>query len=197
MLKIGITGNIGSGKSVVSKIFAQLGIPVYNADDAAKKLLDTDKKLVDQLKKEFGENLFENNKLKRKELASIVFKNKDALTKLNGLVHPAVKKHFEKWVESNEDATYIIKEAAILFEAGADKPLDYVIVVTAPEEIRIRRVVKRDNVTEDFVKSIARNQMKEEEKRKKADFVIINDDEHLLIPQVLELNERFLSMAEK
>lgn len=195
MLKIGITGGIGSGKSVICRIFSQLGIAVYDADRAAKRLIDSDGTLKWQIKKEFGDTIFDmQNNLKRKELAGIVFINPDALQKLNQLIHPVVKKDFDKWVLQRQHLPYIIKEAAILFESGANEGLDYVIVVSAPEKLRMQRVMKRDEISEEKVKARSMNQMSEEEKIKRSDFVISNDEIQLVIPQVVALHNKFLSL---
>ncbi|MEO5570292.1 MAG: dephospho-CoA kinase [Bacteroidia bacterium] len=197
MLKIGITGGIGSGKSIVCKIFSQLLIPVYVADEAAKKLMITDPELISNLEKEFGEKIYySKNELNKKKLADIVFNNPEALKKVNSLVHPAVRKDFDKWAEEHYSAPYVIEEAAILFESGAYNNMDYVITVIAPEEVRLKRVMLRDNVSEGYVKDIAKNQMSEEEKKQLADFVVVNDTEQFLIPQVLDLHNRFLLAAE-
>jgi dephospho-CoA kinase len=196
MLKIGITGGIGSGKSMVCKIFLQLGIPVYDADSAAKRIMTTDKKLISKLKEEFGEKIYNSkNELERKTLRGIIFKNPPAMKKVNGLVHPAVKRDLDKWIMKHASAPYVIEEAAILFESGAYKNMDYVITVNAPEELRFRRVMTRDDVSLNHVIDISKNQMSEEEKNKKADFVIVNDGQQLVIPQVLTLHNHFLSLA--
>lgn len=197
MLKTGITGGIGSGKSIVCKIFFQFGIPVYDADDAAKKIMNSDEELIARLKNEFGKHIYDDeNTLNRKELAKLVFSDSEALSKLNSMVHPAVGKDFEKWLAINSGAAYILKEAAILFESGANNGLDYFITVTAPVEIRIKRVMKRDNVTEEHVKAIVNTQMREEERILKSDFVIANDNEQLVIPQVMDLHNRLLSLSQ-
>ncbi|MEP7170921.1 MAG: dephospho-CoA kinase [Bacteroidota bacterium] len=196
MLKIGVTGGIGSGKSTVCKIFSQLGIPIYYADIEARKLMHSDEELISNLKKEIGEKIYDEfNLLNRKVFAEIIFNNPDAYEKANSFIHPAVKKDFENWIMKNNSATYAIEEAAILFESGANKNMDYVITVSAPEEIRFRRVMLRDDLSEDFVRRISKNQMNEKEKIKLSDFEIVNDDYQLIIPQVLVLHNRFLSLS--
>lgn len=191
MLKIGITGGIGSGKTTVCKIFQTLGIPVYFADERAKYLMINDKILIKKIKDIFGSNsYFANGDLNRKHIAKIAFKNKQKLDKLNNAVHPEVKKDFENWVKV-QDAPYIIKEAALLFETGSYKDLVYNILVTAPLDMRIQRVMMRDNIDKESVLSRVKNQMPEEEKLKLTDFIIENDGKHSLIWQILDLNKKF------
>lgn len=195
MLKIGITGGIGSGKTTVCCVFKTLGIPVFNADTIAKSIMITDSFLIASIKKEFGEEAyFPNNELNRKYLASKVFNNQEALTKLNSLVHPLTIKAFVDW-SLRQKSAYVIKEAAILFESGAYKDCDFIIVVTSPEELRIKRVMEREGVTEDNVRSRISKQMPESEKVELADFIIINDDKTAIIPQVLKLNDYFINIS--
>jgi dephospho-CoA kinase len=192
-LKIGITGGIGSGKSLVCKIFACLGVPIYDADSRAKSIMTTDGILIDQIKKEFGSlSYHENGGLNREYLSGAVFNDPLKLKKLNELVHPRVGADSERWMEENNGHTYLLREAALLFESGSFKKLDKIIVVTAPEQLRVKRVLGRDKQrTEQDILTIIRNQMPEEEKIKKADFVIHNDETELIVPQVLKLHERF------
>lgn len=193
MLKIGLTGGIGSGKTVVADIFRQLGVPVYEADTEARILTENNPEIKGQLKKRFGSDFFlQNNSLDRKKLAALVFSNAEKLEQLNSIIHPFVKKHFTDWLQKQEENKYIIKEAAILFESGSNKGLDKIIVVTAPEQIRIQRVVDRDHTTAEKVKSIMRNQMSEEEIIKRSDYIITNDNLTLVIPQVLKLHQLLL-----
>lgn len=195
MLKIGITGGIGSGKTTVCCVFKTLGIPVFNADTIAKSIMITDSFLIASIKKEFGEEAyFPNNELNRKYLASKVFNNQEALTKLNSLVHPLTIKAFVDW-SLRQKSAYVIKEAAILFESGSYKDCDFIIVVTSPEELRIKRVMEREGVTEDNVRSRISKQMPESEKVELADFIIINDDKTAIIPQVLKLNDYFINIS--
>lgn len=191
--QIGITGGIGSGKSLVCKIFASLGVPVYDADSRAKSIMTTDGILVVQIKKEFGSlSYYEDGRLNREYLSAVVFNDEDKLKRLNELVHPRVGADNEKWMEQNANHPYLLREAALLFESGSFKKLDRIIVVTAPEYLRIKRVLHRDKQrTEQDVLTIIRSQMPEEEKIKKADFVIHNDETELIVPQVLQLHERF------
>lgn len=191
ILQIGITGGIGSGKSLVSRIFSCLGVPVYDADSRAKYVMTTDGILIDQIKKEFGELSYHNNELNRSYISELVFKDKKKLEVLNRLVHPRVREDYKNWV-IRQARPYVLKEAALLFEAQSNEMLDKVIVVSAPEELRINRVLERDNHrTRKQIEEIIKSQMKEEEKRKLADFVIVNDETQLVIPQVLMLHQQF------
>lgn len=194
MLKIGITGNIGGGKTTVSKIFEVLGIPVFYADDAAKKVMVEDPILIDALKKTFGTESYFNGTLNRKHIASIVFNDETQLVKLNSLVHPAVFRAFDNWV-AKQHAPYVIKEAALLFESTSYKMCDYSVMVTAPLELRITRVMQRDGFTRAEVESRNARQFSEEKKIQLANYVILNDDTELVIPQVLELHKKFSSLA--
>lgn len=192
MLKIGLTGNIGSGKSIIAKIFALMQIPVYHADDEAKKFL-TDNIVIKQLTNKFGSNILTDNKIDNRKLAAIVFNNKESLIFLNQLIHPMVKTDFEKWCNSLSDSCqYAIMEAAILFESGFDKYVDKIIMVTAPEEIRIERIIRRDNSTREEILKRMANQWEEDKKIKLSDFLINNDDISLLIPKVIEINKKII-----
>lgn len=192
MLKIGITGGIGSGKSTVVKVFEQLGVPVFIADDQAKELMNTDLELIAEIKQVFGENVYTpKGELNRTMLASLVFNAPDKLKLLNALVHPATIRAFENWCKRHQDKPYVLKEAAILFESGTYKQNDLNILVTAPEEIRIKRVIKRDASDEEKVRSRIKNQMPDEEKSKLADFILVNDEQSALIPQIVSLHHKF------
>jgi dephospho-CoA kinase len=196
MLKIGITGNIGSGKTTVSKVFEVLGIPVFNADDAAKSVMVTDDELINGIKSAFGQiSYFDDGTLNRKHIAEIVFNDKKQLAKLNSLVHPATFRAFDAWVKSISGIPYVLKEAALLFESDAHKFCDYTIMVKAPLETRIKRVMERDGVTRDEVEKRESNQFPEEKKARLANYIIVNDDKQLLIPQVLELHRVFCSLV--
>jgi dephospho-CoA kinase len=195
MIKIGITGGIGSGKSTVCKVFSVLSIPVFNADEEARRLMQEDKNLVEKIKKLFGEEAYLNEKLNRAKIAAMVFENKDLLEKLNALVHPAVGKEFTRWAAKHTDQPYIIKEAAILFESNAHRGLDYVIAVSAPEKLRIERIMQRDSISEEQVRQRMRNQWPERKKVQLADFVVVNDDKKMVLPQVMRLHDIFMELA--
>jgi dephospho-CoA kinase len=195
-LQIGITGGIGSGKSLVCKIFQCMGIPVYDADSHAKELMTTDGILVSDIKKEFGVLSYNRDgSLNRAHLSSTVFNDPERLKALNTLVHPRVGENYKQWLYQNNNYPYVLKEAALLFESGSYELLDKVIVVYADEDTRVKRVLKRDrHRTEDQVTAIIRNQMPEEEKLNRADFIVRNDETMLLIPQIVALHQRFISM---
>lgn len=194
MLKIGITGGIGSGKSIVSNIFKVLGIAVFDADYTAKQIMNENKIVQQHLIDAFGESVFLNNELNKKYLANIVFNDAYQLEKLNAIVHPATIEAGNQWVKQQK-TIYILKEAALLFESGSAADLDYIIGVYAPKIIRIKRVMQRDNVNEHAVINRMNKQIDENLKMKLCDFVIINDEQQLLIPQVLALHKIFVEKA--
>jgi dephospho-CoA kinase len=198
MLKIGITGNIGSGKTTVSKLFELMGIPIFYADDAAKILMVTDEVLIAGIKQTFGaQSYFDDRTLNRKHIADIVFHDETQLAKLNALVHPAVFRAFDSWAEQEvkDDVPYVLKEAAVLFESSSYKFCDKTIMVTAPLELRIKRVMHRDDITRQEVLNREARQFSEEKKIQLADYVIRNDESELVIPQVLKLHQEFLSLV--
>ncbi len=190
MLKVGLTGGIGSGKTTVSKIFRVLGIPVYYADEAARRLMNSDPELRYELIRHFGPRVFHHNELDRKYLASVVFSDREKLELLNSLTHPATLRDAAAWL-NRQSAPYVIKEAALLFESGATRDLDVVVGVYAPQPLRVQRVMERDGASaEEVMKRIGR-QLDEEMKMKLCDHVIRNNEQELLIPQVLELHRLF------
>ncbi len=191
-MEVGVTGGIGSGKSVICRIFQCLGIPVYDADSRAKNLMTTDGILVAQIKKEFGTLSYHlDGSLNRTYLSKVAFGNPERLKKLNSLVHPRVAIDYEIWVNSCRESPYVIREAALLFEAGANKSMKMIIVVHAPEKIRIERVLARDpKRTEEEIKLIMKNQWPDEVKMKKADEILHNDNQHMVIPQVLSIHKK-------
>ena len=197
MLKIGITGGIGVGKTIVCRLFEVLGIPVYDADTRAKWVMQYDPALKQELQTTFGEETYTSEgNLNRAYLASVVFNNHERLEKLNALVHPHVGLDFERWAAANADAPYLIKEAALMFESESWRQMDEIIVVTAPLDVRLKRLLKRDtHRTEADIKAIIGKQLSEEEKIARAQHVVYNDDQQLLIPQVLTLHEQFLSKS--
>ena len=191
MLKVGLTGGIGSGKSTVAKIFEVLGIPVYYADDAAKEIMNTDDELKNSIIKNFGQEAYKDSRLDRSYLASIVFADKQKLELLNSLTHPATIRDASRWMEK-QTSPYIIKEAALLFESGANEYLDHIIGVYAPQALRIKRVMQRDTTTEEEILKRLNRQMDEDQIMKLCDSIIINDEQQLVIPQVMKLHEKFL-----
>jgi len=194
MLKIGITGSIGAGKSTVAGIFKVLGIPVFDADATAKNILNTDSVLREQIAATFGSETYKNGLLDKKYLATLVFNNPDQLAKLNALVHPATIEAANIWAKHCEEqgSPYILKEAALLFEAGTNVGLDFIIGVTAPVEMRIARVMERDHVTREEVLKRMQHQLDDSEKMKRCNFVIDNNEASLVIPEVLALHARFI-----
>ena len=187
MIKVAITGNLGSGKSIIAQIFEVLGAPIYRADDEAKKFL-TDREVVRRLVNGFGDDILLDGQIDRKKLASIVFNDSEALRFLNRTVHPLVKSDLRKWINRHLNYSYIIQEAAILFESGFDKEFDKIVVVACPVETAIKRVMERDHVKREAVVSRMQNQWPQEEKIKRADYIIHNDGEQLVIPQVLKIH---------
>lgn len=191
MLKIGLTGGIGSGKTMVARIFELLGIPVYYADAAAKTIMNEDESLKALIIEHFGEAAYTDGTLNRAYISSIVFQNKEKLALLNSLVHPATIRAAEKWMQQQQ-AAYAIKEAALIFESGSQNGLDLVIGVYAPKSLRILRTIQRDTISRDEVLKRMSNQVNEELKMKLCDFVIYNNEQQLLIPQVIALHEKLL-----
>jgi dephospho-CoA kinase len=196
VLKVGLTGGIGSGKSTVAQIFETIGIPVYYADNEAKRLMNENKNLKEAIIKIFGTDAYTNNQLNKKHIGTIAFSDPKKLEQLNAVVHPATKKDGEEWMRL-QTTPYAIHEAALIFEAGVNERLDFVIGVSAPQELRVKRTMSRDNATyEDVMKRINRQQ-NEEEKIKQCDFVLINDEQQLLIPQVLALHEKLVALSKQ
>lgn len=195
MLKIGLTGGIGSGKSVVAAIFKVLGIPVFDADREAKVIMEKDEQLALSIQKIFGKESYTGQKLNRPFLANLVFNDPFKLEQLNSLVHPVTIEAADSWMDL-QTTPYVIKEAALMFEAGSASSLDYIIGVHAPHAIRLKRVMERDHVTREQVLERMNRQISEVIKMKLCDFVVINDEQQLLIPQVLKLHERFTQTNE-
>ena len=195
MLKIGLTGGIGSGKTTVSQIFKILGVPVFDADTAAKEAMKNNPALKEKLIATFGAAVYVEHKLNRKYLANIVFNDSHQLDLLNALVHPITIAAAADWFET-QNSPYVIKEAALIFEAGAGLGLDYVIGVFAPKALRIERVMDRDHLSKEEVLSRINRQIDDEIKMKLCDFVIQNDNQVLLTKQVLELHEKFLKLSD-
>lgn len=190
MLTIGITGGIGSGKSTVCKVFGVLGIPVFQADVVARKLQNEDPQIKKSLIELFGTEIYSGDgMLNRKKLAKIIFNNRLLLEKVNNLIHPAVRLEFEHWQAKQHKVPYVLYEAAILFETGSSRNFDYTILVVTDEKERIERVMKRDHITYEAILQRMQNQMKDTEKRRLADFVLENNDDQMIIPQVIKLDQ--------
>jgi dephospho-CoA kinase len=197
MLKIGITGGIGSGKSIICEIFKVLGVPIYHADERAKWLTNNDLQLKKEIKELLGRQSYEENgEYNRKWVAQQVFENPALLQQLNGLIHPRVWSDTERWVKTHQNHAYIIKEAALMNRAGEGNDLDKVVVVSAPMDLRIERIKKRDSHRSlDEIKAIISRQKSEAEFKQIADFEIFNDEQQLVIPQVLRLHEAFTNLS--
>ena len=185
-LLIGLTGGIGSGKSTIAKIFQSLGVPVFNSDIEARNILNNDIEVIEEIKSVFGD-VYKDGKLDAVKMSAIVFKDENALSQLNAIVHPKVKDCFDNWVIKNNDTTVLIKEAAILIESGAHKQMNKIVLVTAHEETRVKRVLQRDDTSEEKVLARMKAQLSDKEKMAYADFVINNDGTELVIPQVIEI----------
>ncbi len=194
MIRVGLTGGIGSGKSVVAQVLAVLGIPVFDADAAGKNALAIDPALSAAVIRRFGAAIYPGGTLDRTALAAIVFIDKQALADLNALVHPIVHASFGRWADG-QHAPYVVMEAAILAETGGYAAFDRIVVVSAPEALRMQRVMRRDGVGEEAVKARLRNQTSEEERLRIAHHVIINNDQRLVIPQVLAIHAELLNFA--
>ena len=194
MLKVGLTGGIGSGKTTVAKIFEILGIPVYYADLEAKKLMNSSPQLIEEIKHLFGADAYIDGKLNRAYIAEKVFNDKQKLQKLNSIVHPYTIEHGKKWM-NGQNTPYAIKEAALIFESGIQGEFDKIIGVFAPNTLRMQRAMKRDGLSYEQVIERMQNQIEDDIKIKLCDAVIINDEQKMLVPQVLELHEKFLQIA--
>jgi dephospho-CoA kinase len=194
ILKVGLTGGIGSGKSTVAKVFELLGVPVYYADAASKRLYHTDKQLMAEIKRHFGEEMYTGDRLNRAKLAAVVFNDPKKLELLNRLAHPPTIRDAEQWMQ-RQNAPYVIKEAALLFESGSVSGLDYIIGVYAPTHLRIKRTMDRDGVSHEEVLARMDRQIDEDIKIRLCDFVITNNEQELVILQVIRLHEQLLKMA--
>ena len=192
-MKLGITGGIGSGKTSVCRVFGTFGIPVFSADPQAREIMESDKSVIRQLNIITGKNIYHDGSLDRKELASIIFNDRDILHKVNSLVHPLVFKRFVEWVEE-QTTPYIIMEAAILFESKASLLVDKVATVVAPVEERVERVIHRNNFSREQVLERMRAQMSDEEKMKRSDYVIMNSEDDMIIPAILAIHNELMSI---
>jgi dephospho-CoA kinase len=196
MLKVGLTGGIGAGKSVVARIFQVLHIPVYDADASAKKLMLTDESLKQTIIDHFGDESYIDGQLNRQYLSATVFADKSKLALLNQLVHPVTRADAQKWFAA-QDTPYAIKEAALFFESGTAEELDYMIGVTAPLALRIKRVMKRDQISEANVKERMKHQLEDSLKMKLCDFIIYNNEQEMIIPQVLNIHHQLIELNKK
>ncbi len=187
-IKLGITGGIGSGKTSVCKVFSILGIPVFSADPEAKTIMDTDRMIISSINSITGQDMYSSGELDRQELAKLIFNDSDLLGKVNALVHPVVFDHFRSW-ETEQDAPYVIMEAAILFESGGSNLVDRVASVVAPVEERIQRVIRRNRLSKEQVEERIRNQMDDESRIRLSDYVIYNSEKDMIIPAILEIHE--------
>jgi dephospho-CoA kinase len=192
-LRIGLTGGIGSGKSTVARIFEVLGIPVYYADREAKRIMNEDELLREQIIRQFGKETYKNGQLDNKYLAAIVFNDRTKLDLLNSIVHPATIRDGERWMKK-QTTPYAIKEAALIFESHSQEYLDYVIGVSAPEPLRIHRTMQRDGISREAVLARMGKQIQEIIKMRLCDFIIYNDEQQLVIPQVTALHEKLVGM---
>ena len=196
--QVGITGGIGSGKSIICAIFNRLGIPSYDADSRAKWLMDNDPGIMKNIRREFGRKAYGRDGLLDRDMISrLVFDDSSKIEVLNSIVHPAVGRDYLAWVENNGQSAYLLKEAALIFETGSDRQLDRVITVFAPKSMRIDRVLSRDQHRDKSqVKSIMSKQWSEQQRQKKADYIIKNDERILVIPQVLRIHQELANLAE-
>lgn len=196
MIKVGITGGIGSGKTTVCRVFELLGIPVFYADNVAKTIMQTDSQLKNEILNTFGpESYSVDGQLNRPYISSIVFKDQSQLNKLNALVHPAVFRAFDRWIAEQKDVPYILKEAALLYESESYKMCDLSILVISPESTRISRIKARDHISEEEIMLRMKRQFSDEQKMKLANHILINDENRLLIPQILDLHQQFLKIS--
>lgn len=194
MIKVGLTGGLGSGKTTVAKIFETLSIPVFYADDEAKKITDTDAHVKAQLQARFGADVYANGLLDRPKLAALIFNNAAAIQAVNAIIHPAVAHAFSQWI-TQQQTPYVVQEAAILFETGSYKKFDKIILVSAPKPLRISRVMQRSNWTQKEAEQRMANQWEENQKIPLADFVILNDGSKPLLPQIVAIHEDLIRFA--
>jgi dephospho-CoA kinase len=194
MFQVGLTGGIGSGKTLVSSVLKKIGVPVYDADSQARRIMNEDSRLRQGIVDLFGEEAYLDGSLNRSYLAGRVFGNTQMLSRLNNLVHPAVRKDYNNWL-SQQTTPYVVEEAAILFESGANRMMDMTILVYAPVDVRINRVMKRDGIGEDQVRERMKHQLDEEEKRRLSDRVITNDEHEMLLPQIIAVHQEIMEQV--
>jgi len=184
---LGLTGGIGSGKSVVAELFQMMGIPVYDSDSRSKILTDTDEELKEKISSQFGAEMYSNGLLDRQALAKKIFGDAKALLAVNALIHPVVERDFRIWVKENCQFSVLIQETAILFEAGLENHFDQIICVTAPEDLRVERVCKRNKIAPEIVRERIKNQLSEAERVKQSDIIVVNDNIQAVLPQVIKI----------
>ncbi|MBR1626794.1 MAG: dephospho-CoA kinase [Bacteroidales bacterium] len=192
-LIIGLTGSIGSGKTLITKVFKHLGVSVYLSDDEAKKLYQS-REMVERIEHLFGKEVITNNQIDKKKLANLVFNDKDSLEQLNKCIHPLVKKDFEIWT-TKQTSPYVILESAIIYEIGWESMFDKIISIFTPMNFILERVQQRDNQTKEHIMQRILNQLPQEEKQKRSDYVIINDNRRLVIPQIKKIHSDLLVIA--
>lgn len=190
MIKVGVTGGIGSGKSTVCSIISAMGYPVFNADLVARQIVDSDLGVIRSIKDVFGEEVYYDGSLNRKSVASLVFSDKELLNKLNAIIHPAVAENFSKWLTAQNSHNLVFKEAAILFESGAFKGLDKIICVIAPLELRIKRVQDRDGLDLETITKRIKNQYQQDELIRRSDYIIENNGISLILPQIVNMIDK-------
>ena len=191
MIKVGITGGIGSGKTTICNFFRILNIPVFEADIEAKRILDNSQVVREKIKAIFGDDIYlPNQTIDRKKLAQLIFNSPPLLKEINSIIHPEVRKYFDEWCDI-QNSSYIVYEAAILFESGFYKMMDFTILVISPEKERIERVIARENTTKEDVKSRISKQWNDDKKMKLADYILINNNKELLVPKLIELDKKF------
>lgn len=195
MIRIGITGGLGSGKSHICGIFLRLKIPVYTADIESKKLTDTDPEIRHEITSAFGSELYTNNGVNRIRLAEIIFTDPSKLKKINAIIHPRVASHFKLWCMQHHNAPYVLHESAIILESGVFRNFEKVITVYSPDEMRLHRVLQRPNMTREKALAIMKNQLPDSEKIKQSDFIIYNDESRLVTPQVLAIHKKLLDIC--
>lgn len=195
-MRIGLTGGIGSGKTTAARVWEQLGVSVYYADERGRWISDNDPEVILKIKALFGENAYlPDGKLDRKRIAGKVFSDSVLLERLNAVIHPAIRADYRRWAKAQTKVPYTVMESAILFESGFDSEVDRVVVVTAPEEVRIARTVRRDGSDEAAVRARIATQMSDEARQEKADFILDAGEKELLIPQIIALHEKLIAIS--
>ena len=196
MIVLGITGGIGSGKTTVCDMFSSIGVPVYNADIEAKKIMELSEDVKSKICLKFGDKAYVGGNLNKNFISEKIFKDKSLLKEINNIVHPEVYLHFTEW-QSSQKSLYVVKEVAILFELKTENQFNFILTVTAPEEIRIQRIIKRDGKSKELVRSIIDNQLKDSEKIRKSDFVIVNICEEKTLKNVYDIHEKIINSIAK